>query len=107
MISTPTFVVMVNASLSDFFKSSRGLRQGDSLLLILFIILVEFLERLIHDKMSRGEIVCLKPSSGPLIFSHQQFMDDTILGREASMKEDRIVKIICNTYSKATSQLIN
>ena len=88
---------MVNGTPSDFFKSSRGLRQGDPLSLILFILLVECLGRLIHDKRNKGEIIGLKPSSGPLIFSHQQFIFDTILGGEALMKEARNVKSILNT----------
>lgn len=98
---------MVNETPSNFFKSTRRLRQGDPLSPILFIILVEGLGRLIHDKRSGGEFVGLKPSSSPLIFSHQQFVDDIILGGEASVREARNVKSILNTYSNATGKLIN
>ena len=82
LISTTSFDVMVNGSPSNFFKSTRGLRQGDPLSPILFIILDACLGRLIHEKRSKGELKGIKPSLGPDIFSHQQFMDDTILGEK-------------------------
>ena len=47
----------------------------------------------------------LKPSSSPLVFTHQQFVDDMILGAEASVREARSVKGILNTYSKASRDL--
>ena len=98
---------MLNGSPSYFFKATRGLRQGDPLSPILFIILVECLGRLLHDKRSKGELKGIKPSLGPSIFSHQQFMDDIILGGEALVKEGRTIKGILTTYSNATEQLIN
>lgn len=52
-------------------------------------------------------MVSLKPSSGPLVFTHQLFVDDTILGDEALVREARSMKIILNTYSKASRKLIN
>lgn len=107
LVSTPSFVVMVNGTPFDFFKSSRGLQKGDPLSPILFIIQAEVLGRLIHFKRSREDLVDLKSSFGPLIFTHQQFMDDTILRGEALVREARNVKSILNTYSNATGKLFN
>lgn len=98
--------MLVNGSPINFFKSSRGLRQGDPLSPVLFIILAKCLGRLIHDKSS-GFFKGIKPSSSSLVFTHQQFVDDTILRGEVSVKEARNVKDILNTYSNATGQLIN
>ena len=39
--------------------------------------------------------------------THQQFVDDTIMGGESLVKEAKSVKNILNTYSRASGQLIN
>ena len=50
LVSTPSLAVLVNGSPSDFFKPTRGLRQGYPLSPILFIILAECIGRLIERK---------------------------------------------------------
>jgi hypothetical protein len=80
LVTTTSLVVLVNGSPSAFFKPSRGLRQGDLISPILFIILVECLGRMISANRNSSALSGIKPSSGPLVFSHQQFFDDTIVG---------------------------
>ena len=46
-ISTVKFSILLNASPSDFFGSSRGIRQGDPLSLLLFDIVMEGLSRML------------------------------------------------------------
>lgn len=49
------FSIMVNNSLSDFFSSSQGLRQGDLLSLVLFALVMEVLNRMLKkNKEGRG-----------------------------------------------------
>lgn len=45
-ISTTSFAVMVNAGPSNFFKASRDLRQGDPVLPLLFLTVMEAFNRL-------------------------------------------------------------
>ncbi len=63
LVTTSSLVVLVNRSPSDFFKPSHGLRQGDPLSPILFIILAECIGRLIEKNKKEGRIKCFKPSS--------------------------------------------
>ena len=49
----------------------------------------------------------LNPSSSTLVCSHQQFVDDSIVMGEASVKNARILKKSLVDYGSATGQLIN
>ena len=53
-ISSTYFLVLWNGSPSGFFKSSKGLRQGDSLSPYLFGIGMEVLSRLINKAVLRS-----------------------------------------------------
>ena len=46
-ISTTCFSIMVNGSPLGFFQISRGLEQGDSLSLYLFILVMKTLSRIL------------------------------------------------------------
>ena len=57
-ISTASFFVLVNDTSTDFFQSSRGLRQGDPLSPYLFVIDMEvfslFLKRVVDEGFMSG-----------------------------------------------------
>ena len=53
-ISTASFFVLINGSLTGFFNSSKGLRQGDPLSLYLFVIGMEVFSTLMDNAASRG-----------------------------------------------------
>ena len=70
LVSTSSLAILVNVAPSDFFKPSRGLRQGDPLSPIIFIILAECIGRLIEKNKNEGRLKGLKPSSRCDPFSH-------------------------------------
>ena len=49
----------------------------------------------------------LKPSSGQVTFTHQQFVDDTIMGGEATVQEAKALKRLLDIYTRGTGQTIN
>ena len=53
-ISTTMFSVLINSTSTEFFNSSRGLRQEDPLSLYLFVIEMEALCRLIFRVVKGG-----------------------------------------------------
>lgn len=76
-ISSPSFVVLVNGLSEGFFKSSRGLRQGDPLCPLLFILVSEALSLLISRAVECGFLEgCRVGNNGPPI-SLLQFVDDS------------------------------
>ena len=86
-ISIVRFSIIVNGSLVDFFGSSRGLRQGDLLSALLFLLIMEVLSRILKKTkdcdLFRGFHVGPSNSIGVRI-PHLLFVDDARLFCDAS-----------------------
>jgi hypothetical protein len=74
--------VLVNGSPTGFFSSSRGLRQGDPLSPLLFLLVMEALSRLLERATEGGFITGYSvgnSDSHALSISHLLFADDTLI----------------------------
>ena len=93
-IITVRFSIIVNGSPIGFFGSSRGLRQGDLLSPLLFLLIMEVLSRMLKKTedcdMLCGFLVGPSNSIGVRI-SHLLFANDTILFCDAS--RDQLLSI--------------
>ena len=80
-ISTVKFSILLNGSPSDFFGSSRRIRQGDPLSPFLFDIVMEALSRMLDVATSIWKFSGFSVSSTvgtSLMVSHHLFANDTI-----------------------------
>ena len=68
-------MVIIDDSSSDFFKPTKGLRQGDPLSPIIFLIMVDILGRSISNYVYDGLITSLKSSFDGLNFSHEKIFE--------------------------------
>jgi hypothetical protein len=73
-ISTSSFLVLLNGSPFGLFSPSRGLRQGDPLSPLLFIIVSEVISRLLFSSLCGFKIA---RACSPL--NHLLFADDLII----------------------------
>ncbi|KAL0391027.1 UNVERIFIED_CONTAM: hypothetical protein Scaly_0459800 [Sesamum calycinum] len=70
------FSVLINGSLSGFFKSTRGLRQGDPLSSSLFILASEHFSRRPNHFMEANRTLAFHGSEG---VSHLAYADDVLI----------------------------
>ena len=81
-ISTTNFSILINGTPSDFFRSTRGLRQGDPLSPYLFLLVMEVLSQLLFRARSGDYIEGFKVGNTNGIerdLLHLLFADDTLL----------------------------
>jgi len=85
-ISSVHFSVLVNSSPSGFFNSSRGLRQGDPLSPLLFVVVMEALSKMLFVTVDYGRLSGFSMGSRlPVVnISQLLFTDDNLVFCEAN-----------------------
>ena len=100
-ISTIQFSVLINGFPVDFFGSSRGLRQGDLLSLMLFLIMMEVFSRMLRRVEGAGLIRGFnlegKREGGERV-SHLLFADNTILFCDAVEEEILHIRLLLLSF---------
>ena len=77
-ILTASFSIILNGSSAGYFKGGRGLRQGDPLSPLLFVLSMEYLSRFLHQK-SKTYGFGFHPNCMQLKVMHLMFAEDLIL----------------------------
>lgn len=82
-ISSPRFSVVVNGELADFFAGKKGLRQGDSISLYLFILVMEVLSKKLENSVYQRKFRLHPKCSDPRL-THLLFTDDLLILTDGS-----------------------
>ena len=96
-ISTVKFSILVNGSPTGFLGSSHGIRQGDPLSPLLFLLVMEVLSRLLKKTENGGFLCGFEVGShrqGGVHISHLLFVDDTILFCDASREQLLYIRMV-------------
>ena len=104
------FSVLVNGSPKGFFGNFYGLRQGDPLSPLLFLLIMEVLSRLLKKteecNLIRGFHVGAVNFVGVRI-SHLLFVDDTILFCDASRDQLLSIRLVLSCFQAFTGLKVN
>uniref|UniRef100_A0A2N9G1S1 Reverse transcriptase domain-containing protein n=1 Tax=Fagus sylvatica TaxID=28930 RepID=A0A2N9G1S1_FAGSY len=109
-ISSVQFSVLVNGSPEGFFSCSRGLRQGDPLSPLLFLLVMEVLSRMLRKVEEEGLIRGFRAGSNAaegLCISHLLYADDTILFCDADLDQLIYVRMVLTCFEAVTGLRVN
>ena len=109
-ISTVKFSILINSSPSDFFGSSRGLRQGDPLSPFLFDIVMEALSRMLVAATAAGQFPGFtvgNVTSSLMTMSHLLFADDTLVFCDADSNHITTLHGILPRFEEMSGLKIN
>ena len=89
-ITSVQFSININGQQGPFFKGKRGLKRGDPLSPLLFVLAMEYLSRLFRHASLTPRFV-LHPHCEKMGLTHLQFADDLILFCKAHPSSVRIM----------------
>ena len=102
--------MLVNGSPTGFFDSSCGLRQGDPLSPLLFLLIMEVLSRMLRRSVERGFIRGFQVGRGDLShvsISHLFYADDIILFCDAYPDQLLYIRMILTCFEAVIGLKVN
>ncbi|XP_071906091.1 uncharacterized protein [Coffea arabica] len=107
LVSNIWFSVLVNGASVGFFKSTRGIRQGDPLSPGLFIIGAEVMSRSLNKLLENREFKCFLVPKGCPKITHLSYTDDVLVFSGACSSSLRCVIQTIGGYEAISGQKIN
>lgn len=101
------FSVSFNGVAAGFFKSSRGIRQGDPIAPYLFVIASEVLSRGLSASFQAGRLKGYAGPRGVLQISHLLYADDTVVFLNASKRNIENFQQFIGQYESCSGQKVN
>lgn len=100
-ISNNWYSMIVNGRRHGFFRSGRGLRQGDLLSLPLFVLSAELLSQMLNRLHNMYGYKSFYMNNYGLKINHLSFADDTILFCSGSKRSMEMVLDTLTSYEKS------
>ena len=106
-ISNVWLSMIVNGLPHEFFKSTRGLRQGDPLSPALFIIGAEVISRSLNALAKHKKFKPFRTPSGFPMVTHLAFADDVVIFTSGLKASIQLVKKVVDGYCLVSGQRVN
>nr|XP_009608376.1 uncharacterized protein LOC104102378 [Nicotiana tomentosiformis] len=107
LLSNNWYSILVNSQSSRFFKSFRGVKQGDPLSPALFILSAEVLSRSLNNLFDDKSFVGFGMPKWTDPLNHPAYADDTIIFASSHTESLKKIMAVLNGYEKISGQLIN
>lgn len=105
-VTSTQYSLMFNGSLMDSFKAKRGVRQGDPMSPLLFVIGMEYLSRIL--KVAGGnEGFSFHPRCLKMKLNHLVFADDLMMFYKGDLHSIMILKRGVETFSDSSGLCAN
>ncbi|XP_026453587.1 uncharacterized protein LOC113354476 [Papaver somniferum] len=106
LLTSARIYVLVNGGPEGYFKVEIGLRQGDPLSPLLFVIVEDALSRNITKKIQNGELKAMVNRNG-IQSSHILFADDIFLFCNDERRNVKNLMDMLKEYQNASGQIIS
>ncbi|CAN6249384.1 unnamed protein product [Urochloa humidicola] len=107
VVTCGTLSVKANDMMGNYFKTNRGVRQGDPLSPLLFNLAADSLAKMINKAQENGLIKGMIPEYIPNGVAILQYADDTILCLEDDEESAQNMKFLLYMYEKMSGLKIN
>ena len=107
ILNSGTSSVLLNGVPGKVFHCKRGVRQGDPLSPLLFVLTADLLQSVINKAKDQGLLKLPIPLRYTNDFPIIQYADDTLLVMEACSKQLLALKGLLHTFGESTSLKVN
>jgi hypothetical protein len=105
--NTGTSAVLLNGSPGKVFHCRRGVKQGDLLSPLLFVLAADLLQSLINKAKDQGLLNLPIPLQHSNDFLILQYADDTLIIMEGYSRQLFFLKALLNTFASSTGLKVN
>ncbi|CAL1354917.1 unnamed protein product [Linum trigynum] len=106
-LRSSSFTILMNGNPSGYFSPTRGLRQGDPLSPLLFVICTEGFAALLRQAISEKRLEGVKVAPRAPRISHLFFDDDSYLFLRGTLQECENLITVLNEYEELSGQRVN
>lgn len=102
LLANNWYSILLNEQTQGFFHSTKGVRQGDPLSLVLFIILAEVLSRALNSLTESANYQGFDMLKWSTKINHLTYADDTIIFTSAETSLLGMIKEVLHGYEKVS-----
>jgi hypothetical protein len=107
ILSSASTFVLLNGVLGKSLAYKRGVRQGDPMSPLLFVLVADLLQCIINKAHNQGLLQVPIPSNDQAGFSIIQYANDTLILLKASQRQLLYLRAILESFAQSTGLRVN